>query len=121
MKKEAFDDLKKEVGYIGLLFLLALAIFKIAFFKESLIVLIRNVWSLFWLFVLPGYFMMFYWHAKIRLLERLIAGIFLSASIVGISSYYLGLIGFDIKYHAIILPTLLIIGAILINFNYLKN
>lgn len=110
MKKEVFDSLKKELQYIGILFLLALAIFKIAFFKEEFIVLFRNVLSLFWLFVLPGYFAMLYWQEKLEFMERFIIGIILSAGITGIISYYLGLIGLNIKYHTILLP-LVIMGV----------
>lgn len=112
LRKEDFNDLKKELQYIGLLFLTALAIFKIAFYKETFIVLFRNVLSLFWLFALPGYFMMLYWKEKIGFVERLIIGTALSAAVTGISSYYLGLMGLNIKYHAIVLPiALILIGA----------
>ena len=113
MKKEVFEQVKKELKYIGILFLLVLIIFKIAFFKEGIIVLLRNVLSLFWLFALPGYFIMLYWKEKLAFTERFVIGIALSASIIGISSYYLGLIGLNIKYHTIALPLVLIlIGAI---------
>ena len=115
MKKEAFDDLKKEAAYIGLLFLLALTIFKIAFFKEDLSILLRAVLSLFWLFVIPGYFIMFYWKEKLGFVERLLIGMFVSASVVGISSYYIGLMGLNIKYHGVVLPLVLITIGILVN------
>ncbi len=112
LKKEVFSLVKKEFQYIGILFLLSIIAFKIAFFKENLIVLIRTVLSLFWLFVFPGYLIMLYWKEKLEFLERFIIGIFISASVIGISSYYLGLIGLNIKYHMSVLPTVLIfIGA----------
>ena len=114
LKKEVSDLLKKELQYIGLLFLLALAIFKIAFFKEDFIVLLRNVLSLFWLFVLPGYFILLYWREKLEFIERFVIGIALSAGIIGISSYYLGLIGLNIKYHTFVLPLALILIGIAI-------
>jgi len=115
LKKEVFDQIKKELKYIGILFLLALLIFKIAFFKEDLVALLRNVLSLFWLFALPGYFIMLYWKENLGFLERFIIGIAMSAAIIGISSYYLGLIGLNIKYHAIILPLVLIFIGIGVN------
>ena len=114
LKKEVSDLLKKELQYIGLLFLLALAIFKIAFFIEDFIVLLRNVLSLFWLFVLPGYFILLYWREKLEFIERFVIGIALSAGIIGISSYYLGLIGLNIKYHTFVLPLALILIGIAI-------
>ena len=116
MKKEIFDFVKRELRYIGILFLLVLVIFKIAFFKENLLVVLRNVVSIFWLFVFPGYFIMLYWKEKLEFVERLIIGIILSAAVIGISSYYLGLIGLNIKYHSVVLPIILIFIGIIINF-----
>lgn len=115
MRKEAFDAVKKELKYIGLLFLVFLVIFRIVFLKENLIVLFKLVLSLFWLFVLPGYFMMLYWREKIDFTERFIIGIVLAAGIIGIVSYYLGLAGLNLKYHAVILPSVLILAGMLIN------
>ena len=115
LKKEVFDQIKREFTYIGIIFLMALIFFKIAFFKESIIVLLRIILSLFWLFALPGYFIMFYWKEKLEFLERFIIGIGLSAAIIGIFSYYLGLIGLNIKYHTILLPIIMIFIGIIIN------
>ena len=109
MKKEVSDLLKKELQYIGLLFLLALAIFKVVFFKEDFIVLLRSVLSLFWLFVLPSYFILLYWRENLEFIERFVIGIAVSAGIIGMSSYYLGLIGLNIKYHIFLLPLALIL------------
>ena len=115
MKKEVFETIKKELQYMGMLFLLALAIFKIAFFKEDLIVLLRSVLSIFWLFALPGYFILLYWREKLGFFERLIIGIAVSAGTIGISSYYIGLIGLNIKYHLFLLPLALIFIGIAVN------
>jgi len=116
LKKEVFELVKKELQYIGILFLIILMIFKIAFFKEDIFVLFRNVLSLFWLFALPGYFIMLYWEKELGFTERFVIGIAISAAIIGIFSYYLGLIGLNIKYHAIILPLILILIGVIINF-----
>jgi len=115
LKKESFDILKKELMYALFLFLIALVIFKIAFFNENLVVLLRNVLSLFWLFVIPGYFIMLYWQEKLDFIERFFAGIILSAAVIGISSYYFGLIGLNIKYHAVFMPLLMIAVGITLN------
>jgi len=115
LRKEAFDIMKKELKYIGLLFLVFLVIFRVVFFKENLVVLFRLVLSLFWLFALPGYFMMLYWMEKIDFTERFIIGIVLAAGLIGIVSYYLGLAGLNLKYHAAILPLVLILAGIVIN------
>lgn len=114
LKKEVFETVKKELMLIGLSFLLLLVIFKLVFFKENLLVLFRNVLSLFWLFVLPGYFVMLYWKEKLNFLERFVIGIALAAGIIGIFSYYLGLIGLNVKYHTVLLPLTIIIAGLII-------
>ena len=116
LKKEVFKLIKKELQYIGILFLLVLIIFKIAFYKENLVVLFRNVLSLFWLFALPGYFIMLYWREQLGFAERFVIGVAMAAAIIGIFSYYLGLIGLNIKYHAVMLPSVLILIGAIINF-----
>jgi len=115
LKKEVFEHVKKELRYIGLMFLIVLISFKIAFYKENLIVLLRTVLSLFWLFVLPGYAIMLYWKEKLGFLERFVIGSILAAGLIGILSYYLGLIGLNIKYHTIIVPLIFILAGIIAN------
>jgi len=115
LKKEVFSDIIKESRYIGILFLLALIIFKIAFYKENFIVLLRNVLSLFWLFVLPGYFIMLYWKEKLGFIERMVVGIGIAAGMTGILSYYISLAGLNLRFHAIILPLIIIFAGVMIN------
>ncbi len=109
MSKEIFNRVKNELKYVGLLLLIALIIFKIVYFKENLIVLLRFVLSLFWLFALPGYFLTLYWGENLEFMERFAIGIALAAAITGIFSYYFGLIGVNIKYHTFLLPFLIIV------------
>lgn len=114
MRKEVFELVKKELGYIGILFLIVLLIFNVAFFKENFLVLFRSVLALFWLFVLPGYFIMLYWKERLEFVERIVIGIALAAGVIGIFSYYFGLMGLSIKYHTILLPlAIIIIGLIM--------
>src|SRR3989344_5829700 len=117
LRKEVFDLVRKELVHISLLFLLVLFIFKIAFFKENLVVLLRTVLSLFWLFVLPGYFIMLYWKERLEFIERIVIGIALSAGVIGVFSYYLGIIGLNIKYHAVLLPLAVIIAGLIAAVN----
>ena len=120
MKKELFELIKKEFKHIGVLFALGLIIFKIAFFKEELIVIFRYVLSLFWLFVLPGYFIMLYWAEKLDFVERLVVGTAVAAGVMGIFSFYLGLFGLNIKYHAVILPIVLISVGVFVSYRKAK-
>ncbi|MBI4452007.1 hypothetical protein HY637_01130 [Candidatus Woesearchaeota archaeon] len=115
MSKEIFEVVKKESVYIGILFLIGLIILKIIYYKDSFIVSLRFALSLFWLFVLPGYCIMIYWEEKLDFLERFVIGIALSAAVIGILSYYLGLIGLNIKYHGILLPAALVLAGIAFN------
>ena len=108
LKKEAFDLLKKELQYLGILLLVSLILFKLVFFNEDLFVTVKMILSLFWIFVLPGYSVMFYWHEKLDFVERLVIGAALSAAVIGTISYYLGLAGLHIKYHGILLPVVII-------------
>ena len=107
MNKEAFNSIKEESRYIGILFLAALIIFKIVYFKENFAVLLKITASLFWIFVIPGYFAMLYWKEKLEFAERFVIGVLLSAAVIGIFSYYIGLIGLNIKYHTFVLPILI--------------
>ena len=83
--------------------------------------MLRTGIAIFWLLVLPGFFIMFYWREEIKFYERFIIGIALSAGIVGISSYYLGLIGLNIKYHTVLLPLAIIIAGFIIAVNRKYN
>lgn len=114
LKKEVFEALRKEFAYIGLLFLTAITMLKIVYFKESLVVVLRLGLTLFWLFVLPGYSIMLYWSERLEFMERFVIGVALSAAIIGIASYYFGLLGLDIKYHAVLLPSIVSIFGLLL-------
>lgn len=115
LSKELVSKIKSEIIYIGILFVVGLIIFKIAFYKENFLIILRTVFGFFWLFILPGFFIMYYWHEKLDFVGRFVIGIALGVALIGISSYYLGLLGLHLKYHAIVLPLFyLIIGVILL-------
>ena len=114
MNREIFSLIKKESKYIGIILAAALIIIQAIYYKEDFSVVLKIAISLFWLFAVPGYFATLYWHDQLEFAERFVVGILLSAAIIGIFSYYLGLIGLNMKYHAFILPpTIVIIGLML--------
>ncbi len=115
MNKENLNRVKKEFTYLGILLVVFIVLFQAIFFKENFLINLRTVLSIFWMFILPGYFILFYWQEKLDFTERTIISIALSAAIIGIFSYYFGLIGLNIKYHAIIFPLVLISIGIFIN------
>ena len=116
LPKEKLNKIKKELIYLLIVFIVAIIIFKVVFYNEGLFNVLKTVASLFWLFLLPGYSLMFYWEEKLDFLERFIIGIVLGIALVGIFSYHLGLIGLNIKLHTIVLPLIIIISGIIINF-----
>ena len=116
MKKEIFDLIKKEILYFVYLLALFIVLFKIAFYNDSFIIILRSVFSIFWLFIIPGYFGMLYWHDKLDFVQRTLIGSAVAAGLVGTIGYYLGLAGLNLKYHVFILPPLIIIfGVLLVN------
>jgi len=121
LKKEVFNEVIKESKYMGILLLLALVVFKIAFYKENFVGMLKIVLSIFWLFVLPGYFIMLYWKEKLGFIERIVVGILIAAVIMGISSYYISLAGLNLKFHAIVLPLLMIFVWFIINLRTAKG
>lgn len=116
MDNNLLDKLKKEGISLIALFIISIILFKILYYNEKFIIILRIISSFFWIFILPGFCLMYHWHERIGFSERLIIGIALSAAIIGIVSYYLGLIGLHIKYHGIVLPIVIIIvsGVILL-------
>ena len=115
MKEILFKPLQKEMAKLVVLFIISLFAFKVAFYKENILVLLKTVGSLFWLFVIPGYALMYYWHDTFNFFIRILIGIGLSAALTGILSYYFGVFVLPIKYHGIILPIILIIVGVFIN------
>ena len=108
MKKEIFELIKKESKPLAIAFALVFAVIKIAFFRENFYSSLRILIAAGYMFLLPGYFIMIYWHEKIRFAERLAIGSLISAGSLGILSYYFGVLGINLKYHYIILPLALI-------------
>ena len=87
-------------------------ILKIAYYRESLFVVVRTAVALFWLFVLPGYAITLYWIEKLSFMERIAAGTVAAMALNGIASYYLGIIGLKLHNQTLILPA----AVILISF-----
>ena len=109
MKKETLDNLKNELGMILIVYVAIVLAFKLIFISEGFLVVLRAVSAVFWIALLPGYFIMLYWSAQLKFYERFIIGAAVATALTGIISYHLGIFGLHIKYHGIILPILFII------------
>ena len=106
MNKELIKKIKIELIYILSIFILFLIVFKVFFNKESFIIIFRFIIAFFWLFVLPGFFIMYYWYRELDFIERFIIGTALGFAIIGIIGYNLGLFNIRMKIQIIFLPLL---------------
>ncbi len=113
MANDVLPALRKEIKYLAAAFAAAIIIFKIAYYREGLLEIIKAAASVMWLFVLPGYAMTLYWKENLGVLERLFAGTVTAFAISGIASYYLGIAGLKIQYQTILLPAALIMASLL--------
>ena len=109
MNQEQFDKIRKELLSLLVLFAVFVGAFQIAFYKESTINVIKFVFSVFWIGVLPGYALMLYYIDNIEWLERTVIGTALGYAVFGIISYNIGLAGVHLKLHHFIVPPLEII------------
>jgi uncharacterized membrane protein len=92
----------------------ALAICQVVFFAEGFFVIVKTVSVLFWLLVLPGLGITYLW--ELQFTERLALAVAISAGIVGIASYYLGLAGIHVTISSVALPVICIIAGTLVVF-----
>jgi uncharacterized membrane protein len=104
---------KQEALKLALLFISLAVITKLVLYNESILVVLRLIASMYWIFIIPGFLIMYHWKDHLDFVQRLLIGFAFSAAVIGISSYYLGLAGIHIKYHFMILPTAVIIFGII--------
>ena len=119
---KTMKEVLHEIKLLLLLFFVFVIILKIAFYNESLLLVFRLVFSVFWLFVLPGFFVMLYWQDKLEFIVRFFTGVGMSTALLGISAYYLNLFKVHFNLYAFIVPTLIImISFILLFLKYSRN
>ncbi|MFH1511399.1 MAG: hypothetical protein ABIF10_06930 [Candidatus Woesearchaeota archaeon] len=108
MKQEHMHLLIREAMHIMIIFLVLLVSFRIVFYRQDFVTLAKAAVSIVYLFILPGLVVMWNFRHRCDFVERLILGFAVSAGFLGISSYYLGMLGLHSKYHGWFLPLLLI-------------
>jgi uncharacterized membrane protein len=111
--KHLIANLKKEAVYVLLTIPILFTILEVAYFKEAIWGNILLAVSLFWMFILPGYCILSYWEKDLELIERIIIGTVLGIAVFGMISYALGFIPIHVKYHAYIIPPIVIIGGLM--------
>ncbi len=118
------DGIKKIIGdlkLLGISFLAISTIYKIAFFNETVANTILLTAGIYWLLIIPA-FGITYLIEEIDFLERCTLSIPLSAALIGISSYYLGILGVPVKTSAFYAPAVFIaISAALVYFKLKKS
>lgn len=114
MVNELLDKIKKESGIIFVLFIVLTVMLKLIFYNEPFISTVRISFSIFWIFIIPGFYLLYYWHNSLDFLQRFVLSTALSIAIIGTLSYHLGLIGLHIRTHALIIPLAMLIIAFII-------
>ena len=106
--KSAHSELVREEGKaLGIVAGVLFVVLLVAFYKSGVIVALRMALALLWLFVVPGMLLLLFLREKLQRMERILIGSLLSAGVLGIASYYIGLIGFNVNYHYLVLPLVL--------------
>ena len=109
-----YSKLKSEAIRLSAVLLALVIIIKIVFYKQDIVTTTRTALALFWMFVLPGYALLYYWKDRLDFGERIVIGIATAAAVIAIASYYMGLLGLPVSLHGIVLPVVMLAAAYLI-------
>lgn len=106
----------KEWKSLGIAVLLSMAVLavmlQIIFYRESPLVIIKVVIAIAYLAIIPGALILHWLIPKISVVEKIIVGSLLSAALVGMFSYYLGIVGILMPVQLWILSPIMIIVAV---------
>ena len=105
----------KEIKYLSIIFAGIIILLKIIFIKESMANILKIGASFYYLLLLPGFSLMYYWKNDLSIMERVIIAFPVSLAILGISGYYFGLIGIQLNLFTWIAPLVIILLGICIN------
>ncbi|VVB60016.1 Uncharacterised protein [uncultured archaeon] len=114
------SKIKSDIKTLGISFVALFIILKLVFFNESITNTLLSTVGLYWILILPA-FGLTYLIEDIEFLERLVISIPLSASIVGISSYYLGILGVPAVRSAYYVPALFVLLSAAVAYFKLKG
>ena len=95
-------EIKKELKWLAIGFVALTIILIIAFQKTGWGSIIRTAFALYWMFVLPGYALALC--SRQGFVERFIIGISVQTAVFGLTSYYVGLMGWHVATHGFVLP-----------------
>tara|TARA_B100002003_G_C13732322_1_gene365880 strand:+ start:98 stop:439 length:342 start_codon:yes stop_codon:yes gene_type:complete len=99
------SKLVEEGKIIGALFLVVFIVLKIVFHSTSVFTVLKLTLGLFWLFFIPGYFLL-YALPSLSLIERSIMSFILGTAFYGAIGYNLGLVGVPFTVQVYVVPVL---------------
>jgi hypothetical protein len=107
LQSEVLHKIRTEAKVIVMVGAFLLIGLKIVLFSEAFLSLVRITAALMWMYVIPGYVLLF--SAKdMPLPARMGIGTCAAIALYGIMSYYLGIVGAHVRFHWTILPFLMI-------------
>lgn len=104
--------LVKDIKLLVVIFAIIIVMLKILFFKESLFNIIKMTSSFYYLFILPGFSLLYYWKKELSFLERFVMGFATSLALVGVLGYYFGLVGIKLNIFAWMLPPIITFAGV---------
>lgn len=106
------DEIKKEIKWLACGFVILTILLIIAFQNTGWGQLARTAFAFFWMFVIPGYALMLC--SRQGFVERFIIGLAVQTAVIGLASYYVGLMGWHVATQGLVLPLFSIaVGLIL--------
>lgn len=109
----------KELAYLGMCFILLFLLLKIVFYREGAFLLFKLLASLFYLILIPGFLITYYWRRSLNFLTRAILGCVIGTALFGLMSYYASVLGIKILYQWTI-PLIIIVFGVLINWKNIQ-
>lgn len=95
----------------GIFFAVVIAT-SIVFPEEDLITNLKLVAGLFWMFLIPGFMVLYRWESVLSMLERVVIAVPTSVGIYGLLSYLLGILGLPVWNQVFLLPAIVCIAGI---------
>jgi uncharacterized membrane protein len=114
LNKLVLEQMKNESKYLVYSFTAACIFTKIIFYNEEILTIIRLIASWYHLFLLPGFAWLYYWN-ELSFINRFIISFGVSLAVVGISSYYFGLLGFGLRIYAYLIPAIIVLLGYIFN------
>ena len=113
--QETKKTIIKELQYLALIFIVLLVIFKIHYYKESVIILLKLALSHFYLFIIPGYCLMLYYLKELEFYQRFVIGLGIGYGVQPLLLYLINVISEVniLKYNYYVSSAMIIFGIIL--------